>query len=150
MKAEEIVNYLINSKGYSPHIAAGIAGNLEQESSLDPTAINQKSGAMGLGQWLGPRKTALQDFAMNQGTAPTDPYVQLDFLDHELNTTESNAMAKLLLTKSPAEAATVFSNHYERASHAESNNDRRASLAEKAFNFIMPTASADGRVLTEE
>ena len=150
MKAEEIVNYLINSKGYAPHIAAGIAGNLEQESSLDPTNINPKSGAMGLAQWLGSRKTALQDYAMSQGNAPTDPYAQLDFLDHELNTTESKAMTKLLLTKNPAEAATVFSNHYERAGSDEANNQKRIGYAERAFNFVMPAAQADERILTEE
>jgi hypothetical protein len=142
MTNEEVVNYF-TGKGYKPHQAAAIAGNLGQESTLNPEAINSKSGAFGLAQWLGPRKRALQDYARRQGSYAADPGTQLDFIDHELNTTERRARTKLLASNTLEDATTAFSDHFERAGKNEKNNARRISLAEKAMNFVIPTASAD-------
>jgi hypothetical protein len=149
MNIEEVLQYFQN-KGYPEHIAAGIAGNLGQESSLNPNAINPKSGAFGLAQWLGPRKESLQQFAQQQGSYASDPGTQLDFIHHELNTTEKRARDALMKAQSPAEAAVAFSNKFERAGVNERNNERRVSLAEKAMNFIIPTASADETPYTNE
>ena len=142
MKLEEIVSYF-TSKGYAPHQAAAIAGNLTQESGLDPEAINKKSGAFGLAQWLGPRKKALNAYAERQGTYAADPGTQLDFINHELNSTEKRARNKLMAAKDVSQATTAFSDHFERAGKNEKNNSRRISMAEKALNFVIPTASAD-------
>jgi hypothetical protein len=142
MKTVDVVQYFMD-KGYKPHQAAAIAGNLTQESSLNPEIINKKSGAFGLAQWLGPRKKALNDFAAKQGSYAADPGTQLDFIDHELNTTEKKAKSRLLATTNIEDATNAFSNHYERAGINEKNNTRRVSLAQKAMDFVIPTASAD-------
>lgn len=153
MTNEEVLQYFI-AKGYPEHIAAGIVGNLGQESSLAPNAVNPESGAIGLAQWLGPRKEALMAYAAGRGTHYLDPNTQLDFIDHELNTTESKARNALMKTQTPAEAATVFSNEFERAGASEKNNPRRVSMAERAFNVINPISSAnaseDGPIASEE
>jgi len=146
----EYVLQLLQGKGYPSHITAGIAGNIGQESSFNPAAINQKSGAFGFGQWLGPRKEELFRFASERGVHPTDPEMQIDFIDKELNTTEKRARDALMKAQSPAEAAVTFSNKFERAGVNERNNERRVSLAEKAMNFIIPTASADETPYTNE
>jgi hypothetical protein len=141
MKTVDVVRYFMD-KGYQPHQAAAIAGNLTQESSLNPEAINKKSGAYGLPQFLGPRKKALFDYAARQGSYAADPGTQLDFIDHELNTTERKAKGKLMSATNLADATDAFSNYYERAGAAEKNNARRIGFAEKALNFVIPTASA--------
>jgi hypothetical protein len=141
MKTVDVVQYFMD-KGYKPHQAAAIAGNLTQESSLNPEIINKKSGAFGLAQWLGPRKKALNDFAARQGSYAADPGTQLDFIDHELNTTEKRAKQKLMATTNLEDATNAFSNHFERAGANEKNNTRRISLAQKALDFVIPTASA--------
>jgi hypothetical protein len=141
MKTVDVVQYFLD-KGYKPHQAAAIAGNLTQESSLNPEAINPKSGAFGLMQVLGPRKKALYDYAARQGSYAADPGTQLDFIDHELNTTERKAKGKLMAATNLADATNAFSDHYERAGAAEKNNARRIGFAEKALNFVIPTASA--------
>jgi hypothetical protein len=149
MRIDEILQYF-QQKGYPDHVAAGIAGNLAQESSLNPDAINSKSGAFGLAQWLGPRKAALNQFAERQGSYPNDPGTQLDFIHHELSTTEKRARDAIMKAQSPSEAATQFSNKFERAGVNERNNERRASIAEQAMNFFIPTASADETPYTNE
>jgi hypothetical protein len=141
MKTVDVVQYFMD-KGYKPHQAAAIAGNLTQESSLNPEAINPKSKALGIGQWLGPRKKALYAFAERQGSYAADPGTQLDFIDHELNTTEKRAKGKLMASTNLADATNAFSNHYERAGAAEKNNAKRVSFAENALNAIISTASA--------
>lgn len=141
MKSVDVVQYFMD-KGYQPHQAAAIAGNLTQESSLNPEIINKKSGAFGLAQWVGPRKKALDAFAQRQGSYATDPGTQLDFINHELNTTESRAKQKLMATSNLEDATNAFSNHFERAGANEKNNTRRVSLAQKALDFMIPTASA--------
>ncbi len=128
----DIVSYF-TSKGYAPYQAAGIAGNLAQESTLDPSIVNKTSGAFGLAQWLGSRKRQLKQFAQANDGSVHDPRLQLDFIDWELNNTESRARRKLLQTRSPEEAANVFSDHFERAGKNEKNNARRQRNAREAL-----------------
>lgn len=45
--------------GYSNEQALGIMGGLYGESKFDPNIVNPKSGAFGIGQWLGSRKAEL-------------------------------------------------------------------------------------------
>jgi len=86
----------LTSQGYSPVQAAAIAGNIQQESSGNPSALNQGEGAYGLIQWRLDRRKALEDFAKSRGTSPDDPYAQLDFIGHEMRGTESRNAAPFL------------------------------------------------------
>jgi hypothetical protein len=141
MNEQDVVSFF-TGKGYEPHQAAGIAGNLVQESSLNPTAKNPKSGAFGFAQWLGPRKKAFMDFAMKAKKDIKDPLAQLEFIDHELNTTERKAKDRLLTSRDASEAAVNFSNHYERAGANEKKNATRASYANKILGAFVPSAQA--------
>lgn len=51
-------DYLVNEREIDPKSAIAIMANLENESGLDYSSINS-IGAMGIQQWLGPRKKAL-------------------------------------------------------------------------------------------
>lgn len=78
-RAQFAVDYL-KSQGISDSAARGSIAGAIAESGLDPSAVNPKSGAFGIGQWLGGRKTAL--FA-KYGANPTFDE-QLRFLVAEL------------------------------------------------------------------
>jgi hypothetical protein len=141
MNEQDVVSFF-TSKGYEPHQAAGIAGNLMQESTLNPTAKNPTSGAFGLAQWLGSRKKSFMDFALKNKKDIKDPTAQLEFIDHELNTTETRARDKLLSSKDATEAAFNFSDHYERAGANEKKNATRANYANRILSSIVPSAQA--------
>lgn len=96
-------------QGLSPAQAAGIVGNLKQESGLNP-----KAPGGGLAQWLGSRLESLHNFAASRGASPESAGVQLEFIWHELTTTERGTLAALRKTSTPQAAARVFSEQYER------------------------------------
>ena len=81
--AEKIYKFL-KGKGLSDNQVGAVMGNLQQESNLDPKAVNSSSGAYGIAQWLGARKTGLDNFAKKQGKKSSDLDVQLDYLWKEM------------------------------------------------------------------
>lgn len=133
---EDAYTYLSDA-GFAPHQAAGIVGNLFQESNLNPSAVNPKSGAYGMAQYLGPRKKQLIQFAKENGASPSDPRTQLGFMVSELNGPESRARDRLLEAKTPEEAAQAFRIHYERPGKAEANDPRRIQKARGVFDTMM-------------
>ena len=105
---QRAMNYFMG-KGLTQYQAAGLVGNLMRESSLQIGAVNPKSGAYGIAQWLGNRKKNL--FAL-YGNAPTLDQ-QLDYVWHELNTTHRNGLRHLKNSKDAAEAARNIFGYYE-------------------------------------
>lgn len=49
----------LKSRGLTANQARGVAAGAYAESRLNPAAVNPKSGAFGIGQWLGSRKAEL-------------------------------------------------------------------------------------------
>jgi hypothetical protein len=96
-------------KKYGKVAAAGIVGNLQQESSLNPA---DKGGY--LAQWGGARLAGLKAFAQKFNAPVTSASTQLAYIDYELRTSERATLKALLKSKTPAEAARVFSEKYER------------------------------------
>lgn len=74
----------LSSAGYSDAGAAGIMGNMFAESGLNTKATNPSSGAYGLCQWLGGRKTALLNYARGKGKNSYDLQTQLEFFQKEM------------------------------------------------------------------
>jgi hypothetical protein len=106
------------SIGYTDAQAAGMVGNLTNESALNPNAINRGDGtdgsdSIGIAQWNSSRADELKKFAASRGTTYNDFETQLAFVDHELHTTEGRAKRQLDSASTPAEAAVAMSN-YER------------------------------------
>jgi hypothetical protein len=93
------------SKGYTPQAAAGIVGNLQAESGLNPAAYNQAERAGGIAQWSGARLNGLKAFARANGTTPDDFQTQLDYLHQELQGPEGKANAALMQAQDPQSAA---------------------------------------------
>ncbi|MEN6293782.1 MAG: phage tail tip lysozyme, partial [Methanobacterium sp.] len=135
-------------KGLTPAQASGIVGNLVQESGLQlDTQVEgfDKTGSYGIAQWLGNRKTNLIKFAEKAGKTHSDFSTQLDFVWHELNTTEKKAFNKLQTAKSPEEAALAISKYYERPSEKYAHNEKRINYANQFYsqfgNEAIPSSS---------
>jgi hypothetical protein len=135
---DTILSFL-QGKGLTPEQAAGVAGNLQVESGFSPTAYNPREGAIGLAQWEGGRRTALDQYAAASGGSETDLTTQLNFLWHELNTNENAAFKQLLATSDAASAAAVFDQYYERSSGAA-----RATRVADAMAIANGTGAAAG------
>lgn len=89
--AESQVYSFLRSKGLASNQSLGITAALWAESGLDPAAVNKKSGAFGLGQWLGGRKRELM---RRYGPRP-NLNQQLEFLWWELNGGDAGGQAVL-------------------------------------------------------
>ena len=139
--AEKVMNFLIG-QGFPVPAASGMMGNFSVESTFSPTAINSKSGAFGLAQWLGSR---LENLKIYGGTSYNTLEVQVQFLMHELSTSESRAMA-IKGISSPADAALFWELTFERSGGA--GNALRASRATKIFNEWQAKKSLSDEFLT--
>lgn len=141
---DTVLAYLRNTLGLSPAQAAGVAGNLEVESGLNPAAYNSSEGAIGLAQWEGGRRKALDAFAAQRGTSETDLGTQLAFLGAELHGSESGAYGRLLATSDPAAAAAAFDQYYERSSGSARQKRIDAANAIAAGNDPATSMSVGG------
>lgn len=129
--AEKAFNFFTD-KGLSKAQAAGIVGNLIQENpNFDTNKFGDGGNSRGIAQWNGPRRHALNAWEAKNGTGMKS---QLEFMWHELNTTERGALRALQRTQTPGEAARVFSQKYERpGTPVMSNRVRHAVLAFNNF-----------------
>jgi len=102
------------SRGWLPHQARGIVGNLLHESGLQTSAegdIGYKGGSsFGLAQWRGDRLRRIKEKYGNQWK---DFNNQLEFVDWELRNTHKNAGEALKSAKNLDDAGRVISDMYE-------------------------------------
>ena len=125
-------------KGLSLAQAAGVVGNLQFESGLDPAlAVMDTNGKMsrGIAMWQPERWQNLLAFA--GGRNPLSLDVQLEFLWAEL---PSNGLSQLMTATQASEAAVIFQNQFEHPAAALAHTDRRIALANAAF-FALPQCS---------
>lgn len=122
-------------------LAAVIGSWLFESGGLNPAAVNPNGGASGLGQWLGPRKTHLMEYARTHGKSWRNPAVQVDFA---LNAegADSAALRRILRGHgSPTALATEFSRIWERggydAQHAAGARSIFSSLRGFAHGGIL-------------
>lgn len=122
---KEVVNYFL-SKGYSQAQARGIAAGVHAESRSDPNVRGGYKGrAVGLGQWLGPRRDEL---FRRYGERPTKQQ-QLDFLHYELQGGDHGGKA-VLQAKDEGSVLEAYINKFMRpAKGAETVGDMRRGRA---------------------
>ncbi|WPH64085.1 tail lysin [Staphylococcus phage vB_StaM_PB50] len=113
--ASKVWNFFAE-KGLEDHQIAGILGNFERESKMDPGAEQNSGwvGGKGLAQW-DDRKDKLKAFAEKKGKKWSDLDAQLDFMWYELQGSESAAWSAIKKAKNVDEATVVWENLYERA-----------------------------------
>jgi murein DD-endopeptidase MepM/ murein hydrolase activator NlpD len=107
-----VYNFFI-SKGLEPMQAAAITGNFHYESAGMHPEITNSIGAHGIAQWLGGRRTALQNFAESRGTDENDLATQLDFAWKELTTGYKGTLATLKQETNIKDAVEHFEATYE-------------------------------------
>ncbi|MBC8032281.1 MAG: hypothetical protein H7Z16_19515 [Pyrinomonadaceae bacterium] len=131
-------NYLLGD-GLSPYGAAGLVSrwaNVESTAN-GPTAINRRSGAFGIAQWLGSRLPPIR------GNTNFDS--QLAYAVRELNGSESRAGNILRSAGSPDEGARGAS-VYERAEGYNPSTGRDNFTARTAQGIPAILALAGNRV----
>lgn len=143
--AKAAFNYLV-SKGRSPIEASGMVGNLFSESAgLNPREVHDGGIGLGIAGWNGQRlngPNGLYAFAQQRGMDPHSRQAQLDFYDHEFNTTERSSGDMLRAAKTPSDAgrAGLFmerpANYNLPGAHPE-----RAQRAEQAYALYGTDAS---------
>ncbi|WP_227242395.1 phage tail tip lysozyme [Paraburkholderia caribensis] len=127
-RARVALDYFM-SQGWSREQAAGMVGSLLQESSVDPTSRNPKSGAYGIGQWLGSRVDDFRKWSGHdlQGSSLQE---QLAFMQYELTQGKEIAAGKLLRgARTASDAASIHATAYERPGAAEANIAQRQAYA---------------------
>ncbi|PRY38452.1 hypothetical protein CLV58_109179 [Spirosoma oryzae] len=130
LSALDAFRYYTEQKGLAPHVAAGIVGNLQQESGFNPRAVGDSGTSHGLAQWHNERWQGLQQAARQQGRDPYDPYFQLDHVLSEPGESAS-VLNKLNQTRTASEAARVFGRSYERYNPVQANEAGRAAYARR-------------------
>jgi LysM repeat protein len=102
------------SKGLTRAQAAGIAGNMLYESGFNPSAVGDGGTSFGVAQWHNGRGSAMKQWTVAQGYSSTSFKGQLEYLWHELNHSESNALSKLRASSTPYDAGMAFCRYFER------------------------------------
>jgi hypothetical protein len=119
-------------KGLTSEQAAGIVGNLMQESGVDPAARQSDGPGHGIAQWsAGGRWNNLLRFAKARRAPPLALTTQLEFLWHELTTVPAYGLGALRAARSVVAATRVFEKSFEVCGAC--NEPRRIALAEAAL-----------------
>jgi hypothetical protein len=132
----------LQGKGLTRPQAAGVVGSLMQESGLRTNAKNPSSGALGIGQWLGGRKTNL----LNRGNSGSLTG-QLNFLWGELQGPENAALKRLRNAGTVGQAVDAFTWGFERPGRSEANIPNRVNQAHAALGLsgnVSPSAGSPG------
>lgn len=127
----------LRQNGFTDSEAAGITGNIAQESMFDTEALSRDGyNSHGLVQWTGDRKAHLERFAKENGLDPKDWRTQVDFISEEMNTTERSAFEALRKNPNitPEEAAHIVREQYERPDPAVANDAYRQQVAREVYD----------------
>ncbi|MBK7556261.1 MAG: LysM peptidoglycan-binding domain-containing protein [Flavobacteriales bacterium] len=128
--ADQTIDFFM-SKGLTRAQAAGIAGNLKYESGFRPDAVGDGGTSFGVAQWHNGRGDAMKAWTRAHGYSPTSFKGQLEYLWHELNNSERNALTKLRGTTSAYDAGMSFQKYFERPAHI---NPARGQAAQQYYS----------------
>lgn len=108
--------------GWSKEQAAGIVGNLMQESSMNPTVKNS-TGHYGLAQWDSTRQAQFKEWSMGKDIHDSSEQDQLRFIQYELTMGKDEkakkAGALLKASTNAKDSAQIMEKYYERSGGSE-------------------------------
>ena len=155
-KMAKTVYSTLKSAGMPDVNIAGILGNWDQESGIDPTSVQKfptrtytmtsekKSAAantdngIGLGQWTSGRNTLLRNYATAKGADWWDIKLQLTFMFDKNgdNANDVDVVQGMISTPqpTPGAAAKYYHDKWERS--ADSSTAQREANADKWFGII--------------
>lgn len=128
--AEQTIQFFM-AKGLTRAQAAGIAGNLKYESGFRPGAVGDGGTSFGVAQWHNGRGAAMKEWTRAHGYSSTSFKGQLEYLWHELNGSERNALNHLRSTTNPYDAGMAFQRWFERPAVI---NPARGQAAREYYN----------------
>ena len=138
-------NYFVG-KGLTNFQAAGIVGNLDQESGVNPSSVQAGGPGRGIAQWsVGGRwDTDSNDnavaYASKQGQSVLSLQLQLDFIWYELTTFSGYGLASLKGTTNVTNATVVFETDFEGCGQCDQTT--RISYAQG----VLPSCEASAAV----
>lgn len=142
----EQVWFALKDAGYSEYSISGIMGNMYAESSFMPGAVNSSSGAYGLCQWLGGRKTQLENYAYSQGKDKSDVAIQIKYLLAELTPGGNGIATYQVMTQSLfdnwknagncTDATYNFYQFFERGGPSQYGGKLRPNAAQKYYDMF--------------
>lgn len=124
------------SMGFTASAAAGVVGNLVQESGLRTDAIGDNGTSGGLAQWHNERLDALKRFAAARGKKWTDLDTQIEFLAEEMRTSYADTYAKMQSAELPEIASQIMTDEYEIPDPASANYAQRQANARAAYEAM--------------
>ena len=124
------------SMGFTASAAAGVVGNLVQESGLRTDAIGDNGTSGGLAQWHNERLDALKRFAAARGKEWTDLDTQIEFLAEEMRTSYADTYAKMQSAELPEIAGQIMTDEYEKPDSASANYSQRRANARAAYEAM--------------
>jgi len=135
-RATDYMQYLVRN-GVSPGIAGALVGNAWHESAgLNSTAAGDGGDSYGLFQFnKNGRLPELQKWASGNKREISDPKAQMDFVLYDLKTNYPDAYKAMQGAKSPAEAAQIFMEKYERPRADVAHLNRRLSRTGQAMEL---------------
>jgi hypothetical protein len=143
-------DYFIN-QGLSGVQAAGIVGNLDVESGMDPTAVESGGPGRGIAQWSAGGRwdtTAndnVIDFATMKGEDHLSLQLQLEFIWYELTTFSSYGLAQLRAATTTTEAVNAFQSAFEGCGACDSSaRVADADNAQAAYGGDVPSDGGGG------
>ena len=138
--AKVILDFLLG-KGLSAAQAIGFLANIQQESGFNPAAVNSSSGASGICQWLGGRRTAMISFVGSNWKSNLTR--QCEFLWSELHGSESKTLTRVMQevttnNEEGAKQATIIVLYqFERPGKSEAVEAKRCSNATTLWSQIV-------------
>lgn len=118
--------------------AAGMTGNIAQESGFDTGAVSGDGyGTKGLIQWDGDRYARFEKWCEDNGRDPSDWRSQVDYSVEEMKTTEPDALRRMREVGdnlTPEEAARIIREDYERPDPAQANDAHRMDVARRVYD----------------
>lgn len=155
--AEKIFNFFI-SKGLQPFQAAGLMGNMQAESGLNPKRVQgtptpagdqdnitvDGHTGYGLVQWTSRgRQQGLADLAANNNTISGDLGTQLQYIMQELEGPYKSDYDKLLASTNITDATNIILMGYERPKNPDASRATRLGFAQDILaRYGSGTASA--------
>jgi hypothetical protein len=134
---EAAFDYFVG-KGLTNFQSAGIVGNLDQESQVDPGAVQAGGPGRGIAQWsVGGRwDTDSNDnviwYAGTQGASSGSLTLQLEFIWYELTTFSGYGLSELRASTNVTDATVAFETYYEGCGECDQSN--RIADAQAALN----------------
>lgn len=135
----QIMFEFLYNKGLSVSKVIGFLANIQAECSFKTNAVNSNSGASGICQWLGVRKTNMIKYCGSDWK--NNLTGQLEFMWYELQSSEQKTMTALLAVVGDSkycaeQASEIICREFERPGNIESAVAFRKNLADELWDQL--------------